>query len=68
MVKSNGNNDNSISAPPTSLKMGDVVSQLPEGSKVVTINGEKMYVTPDNTYLKEDSNDSGTVQYEVVGK
>jgi hypothetical protein len=64
----NGNNGNSLSAPPASLQMGDVVSQLPEGSKVVTINGEKMYVTPDNTYLKENSGDSGTVQYEVVGK
>jgi hypothetical protein len=64
----NGNSDNSLSAPPGSLQMGDVVSPLPEGSRIVTINGEKMYVTPDNTYLKENSSDSGAVQYKVVGK
>ena len=59
-----GNND--VTIPPASLQMGDIVHQLPEGSKVVTINGEKMYVTPDDTYLKEES-DSGVVQYKVVG-
>src|SRR5665213_450411 len=59
----NSDNDNSLSTPAPTLQIGDVVSQLPEGSKVVTINGDKMYVTPDDTYLKEDSDNSGTVQY-----
>ena len=59
-----GNND--VTTPPASLQMGDIVNQLPEGSKVVTINGEKMYVAPDDTYLKEESN-GGVVQYKVVG-
>lgn len=63
----NDNNDNSLSTPPSSLQMGDMVEQLPEGSKSVTVNGEKLYVTPDNTYLKEENND-GVIQYEVVGK
>jgi len=40
---------------------------LPEGSKVVTINGEKLYVTPDETYLQQEIN-NGVVQYKVVGK
>lgn len=60
-----GNND--VNIPPASLQMGDIVSQLPEGSKVITIKGEEMYVTPDNTYLKEES-DGGVTQYRVVGK
>jgi hypothetical protein len=58
----------SVSAPPASLQIGDIVNQLPEGSRVVTINGEKVYATPDNTYLKEESVDGGVVQYKVVGK
>ncbi len=41
--------------------------QLPEGSKVVTLNGEKLYLAPDDTYLKEEI-DRDTVQYRVVGK
>jgi Family of unknown function (DUF6515) len=59
-----GNND--VAAPPASLQMGDIISQLPEGSKTVTIGGEKLYVAPDDTYLKEES-DGGVVQYKVVG-
>jgi hypothetical protein len=58
--------NNDVTTPPASLQMGDIVNQLPEGSKVVTINGEKMYVAPDDTYLKEES-DGGVVQYKVVG-
>jgi hypothetical protein len=54
-------------APLSNLQIGDVVNQLPEGSKVVTINGEKTYLTPDGTYLKEESV-NGNVQYEVIGK
>jgi hypothetical protein len=60
--------DNSTTAAPSSLQIGDIVSQLPEGSRTVTINGEKMYVTPDDTYLKEDIDNNGAVQYKVVGK
>lgn len=60
--------DNSINAPSSTLQMGDIVTQLPGGSKAVTINGEKMYVTPDNTYLQEDADTNGKVQYKVVGQ
>ncbi|HEY5370333.1 MAG TPA: DUF6515 family protein [Hanamia sp.] len=51
----------------SSLNIGDTVGQLPDGSKLVTINGEKLYETPDNVYLKGESND-GVVQFKVVGK
>ena len=50
-----------------SLQIGDIISQLPEGSKIVTINGEQLYETPDNVYLQEQS-DNGETQYKVVGK
>lgn len=56
--------DNVSNAP---LNPGDYLSQLPDGSKVVTINGEKLYVTPDDTYLKEEVS-GNAVQYKVVGK
>lgn len=49
------------------LQIGDTVSQLPEGSKIVTINGQQVYETPDNIYLREENN-NGVVQYQVVGK
>ena len=50
----NINNDSGLNtSPATSLQLGDIVTQLPEGSRAVTINGEKMYVSPDDTYLKK---------------
>ena len=50
-----------------SLQEGDIISQLPEGSKIVTINGAQLYETPDNIYLQQQSN-NGVVGYKVVGK
>ncbi|MEP6582745.1 MAG: DUF6515 family protein [Ginsengibacter sp.] len=61
------NDDNSYNPQSSQLQTGDLVPQLPEGSKVITLNGEKMYVAPDDTYLKEEVN-GDTVQYRVVGK
>jgi Family of unknown function (DUF6515) len=58
--------NNDVTNPSVSLQMGDIVSQLPQDSRVATINGEKLYVTPDETYLKEEA-DNGVVQYKVVG-
>lgn len=54
--------------PNSPLQEGDILNQLPQGSKSVTINGDKVYVTPDNTYLREESDDQGVTQYRVVGK
>ncbi|MDQ2718577.1 MAG: hypothetical protein M3Z26_02265 [Bacteroidota bacterium] len=66
--ENNNNVNNSQTTPPSgSLQMGDIIDQLPEGSKIVTINGDKVYVAPDDTYFKEESN-NGIVQYRVVGK
>ena len=56
-----------MSTTPESLQIGDTFTQLPADSKIVTINGEQMYETPDNVYLKEQNN-NGVIQYEVVGK
>ncbi len=47
--------------------MGDIVTQLPQDSKIVTVNGQQLYETPDNIYLQEENN-NGIVQYKVVGK
>ncbi len=62
---SNEGNNSDYSASP--LNNGDIVPELPEGSKVITLNGEKLYVTPDDTYLKEERN-GDILQYRVVGK
>ena len=48
------------------LKMGDIISTLPDNSRPVTINGESLFVSPDNFYFKQRT-DNGVTSYEVVG-
>ncbi len=72
VVGKNGEINNSGEAesgdyPASPLNNGDIVPELPEGSKIVTLNGEKLYVTPDDTFLREEAN-GGSVRYRVVGK
>jgi hypothetical protein len=49
------------------MQIGDTMSQLPDGSKLITIDGQQLYQTPDNVYLKGEIND-GIVKFKVVGK
>ena len=66
VINNSENNANELDTT-LPLQIGDMVSQLPEGSKVVTINGQQLYKTPDNVYLQEQS-DNGVTEYKVIGK
>ena len=44
-------------------KVGDTVSQLPANSRTITLNGQTLYVSPDDTYYRAEND--GT--YTVVG-
>lgn len=48
------------------LQVGDIIPVLPDSCKEVTINGEQLYVSPDNTYFKAQTFD-GTTSYKIVG-
>jgi hypothetical protein len=50
-----------------SPEMGSVVNELPQDTKVVVINKQKMFVAPDGTYYSEVIEDN-QVRYKVVGK
>ena len=67
VINNTSTDQSNINTAPESLQVGDIVTQLPEDSKIVTVNGEQLYQTPDNIYLREESN-NGIVQYRVVGK
>ena len=47
---------------------GDIVNELPAGSKTVTLNGNKYYVSPDDVYYEETAGPNNTIRYKVVGK
>jgi hypothetical protein len=73
VVGKNGKIDNTEEAPVNTPsqqqapQIGDEINNLPDNSRQVTINGEVLYVTPDNLYLKAETRDNTTV-YKVVGK
>ena len=67
VINNTSSDQSNIITAPESMQVGDIVTQLPENSKIVTVNGEQLYQTPDNIYLREESN-NGIVQYRVVGK
>lgn len=73
VVGKNGNINNTeeqqqpVSTTKQAPQIGDEITTLPENSRQVTINGELLYVTPDNLYLKAQTNNN-TTTYKVVGK
>jgi len=48
-------------------QIGDVVGQLPEDSRKIKINGEKLYVSPDGFYYQETTDNNGNKAYKIVG-
>jgi len=58
------NTDASNNAPPMP-KVGDVVTQLPDGCRKVTLNGKKYYVSADDIYYEETS-DGNNVTYRIA--
>jgi hypothetical protein len=48
-------------------QVGDVIDELPEDSRKVTVNGDKYFVTPDGVYLHEQRDSNGKKIYVVTG-
>lgn len=47
-------------------RVGDVVNAIPADSRAVTINGEKLFISPDGIYYQED-NSGNTRIFKIVG-
>ena len=47
--------------------IGDIINQLPEGCREVTIKNEKYFVSPDDVYYEEVV-DGTNITYRVIGK
>ncbi|MEO6521697.1 MAG: DUF6515 family protein [Mucilaginibacter sp.] len=48
-------------------KLGDIVDQLPQDCRTVTLNGKKFFVSPDDIYYEETVDNGGTTTYKVAG-
>jgi len=58
---------NNTPEEPATPQLGDLVDQLPDGCKTISLNGETYYVSPDDVYYKQHRDNNNT-SYEVVGK
>lgn len=61
----NTNGENTDNAPPAP-QVGDIVNQLPDGSRKVTLNGKKYYVAPDGIYYEEFKDAHDFKEYRIV--
>jgi hypothetical protein len=48
-------------------QIGDVVQQLPPNCKKITLNGDKLYISPDGIYFKVQVDANGNKSYKIVG-
>lgn len=58
-------NDSNADNPPD-IKIGDIVNELPESAKEVTLKGERYYVSDDGVYYEEVIS-GDKITYRVVG-
>jgi hypothetical protein len=65
-----GNPDNSNVDPNVDKAIvphsGDVVTQLPDECRKITLNGKKYYVSPDNVYYEEFTDANNNISYRVA--
>jgi hypothetical protein len=52
---------------PQGPQLGDIVSQLPPDCKKIKLNGDKLFVSPDGIYYKEQVDANGVKTYKIVG-
>jgi len=48
-------------------QVGDLVAELPRGTRRMTIDGKKLYVSPDDVYYQETRDNNNQKAYKIVG-
>ncbi len=62
----NTDGDNAGPAVTTAPKVGDIVDQLPDNCRKVTLNGKKYLVSPDDIYYEQITSRNGNVSYRIA--
>ena len=57
----NNSQEDPASTPATGPHVGDKIAELPANTKMITLQGEQLYVTPDDTYYKRESDGTFTI-------
>jgi hypothetical protein len=59
--------DQSVDNTPPAPQIGDVVTQLPPNCRKISVNGTKLYLSPDGIYYQAQVDQNGTKTYKIVG-
>jgi len=59
-----GTNNQAAVAPP---QIGDIITTLPQGTRTIRINGQKIYVSPDDYYYQDARDNNNNAVYKIVG-
>jgi len=59
----NGDDNGAVNQVP---RVGDIVEQLPDNSRRVTLNGKKYFVTPEDIYLEQTKDADGKTVYRIA--
>jgi hypothetical protein len=59
--------DASVNNAPAAPQIGDIVGQLPANCRKISINGQRLYLSPDGIYYKAQVDTNGNTNYQIVG-
>ena len=59
--------DTSVDNTPPAPQVGDVVTQLPPNCRKISVNGTKLYLSPDGIYYQAQVDQDGNKTYKIVG-
>jgi hypothetical protein len=59
-------NGESADNPPPTPQVGDIVNQLPDGCRKITLNGKKYFVAPDGIYYESFTDSHNFKAYRIV--
>lgn len=65
-VLNTGDNVTDPNAAVTAPKVGDIVNQLPDDCRKITLNGKKYYVSPDGIYYEKVTDPNGNTAYRIA--
>ena len=63
----NTTDDPSVDNTPPAPQVGDIVTQLPPNCRKISVNGDKLYLSPDGIYYKAQVDQNGNKTYKIVG-
>lgn len=59
--------DQSVNNAPPAPQIGDIVNSLPPNCRKITVNGNRLYLSPDGVYFKAQVDADGNKTYQIVG-